>query len=159
MNHRSIWGSSGATRKWRTQHQHLKLQAGVQKTFHKDVISVKAVIEEKGILTTITSLLNLCRFQKHLAYLCSSKRPGQQKKCPTLEISLKCIVNQNRVYVNHGILLGIALSMTSREILQINTQQKTEGKPGLVNTGYRWHTLNIFGNRGAKKVTAGLRAC
>ena len=32
--------------------QHLKLQAGVQTTFAKDVILLKAVIEEMGILRT-----------------------------------------------------------------------------------------------------------
>ena len=35
-----------------SQNQHWKLQASVQKTFHKDVTSMKAVLEEMGILRT-----------------------------------------------------------------------------------------------------------
>ena len=35
-----------------SQHQHWKLQAIVQTTFHKNVTPVKAVLEEMGILKT-----------------------------------------------------------------------------------------------------------
>ena len=59
----------------------------------------------------------------YLAWLHLSKRPGQQKKCPTPEIFLKCIINQNRVYVNNSILLDGVLSMTGREIHQIDSQK------------------------------------
>ena len=94
---------------------------------------MKAVIEEMGILITITSLSNLCRFQKHLACLCSSKRPGQHKKCPTLEIFVKCTINQNRVYVNNGILLDGVLSMTGREIHLIDSQTRIHGLNDMCN--------------------------